>query len=308
MTSNQEHPDQAITSNPDCPSLYSAHGGSCNPGYTPFPPSYAFWELYDPSSQSDQPALNRTSNECDFSTRAAQTDDEDLRSYLLAWLRNEKSNESCQDLSHRMPSSLYQATPETIIQNMNPLDHGNFALSESAATLDDKVLDISQSPSSVPGSGEASVHGRKSERRSGGKNKGSPSAAHCDLYSLAKFRVLDEVTKYPATEAETVASSLEELKTKAGRAEVSGKTLWYYQKWAAKQANIKDEEIELCSWCFKAYGVLLPAREMDGVLNACRCEKVPYERRLENNQRDSKERLDIGYKMWYPLHLPVDLA
>ena len=164
-----------ITSNPDYPSLYSAHGGgSCSPGYNPFPPSYASWEFSDPTSQPDQPTLNPTSNERDFSSRTAQTDDQEIGSLLLAWLQNEKSNESCLNLSHQMPSSLYQATPETIIQNMNPLDHGNFTLSESAATMDDNVLDTSQSPSSVPEPGEASVHGRRSERRSGSKNKGSP--------------------------------------------------------------------------------------------------------------------------------------
>ncbi|KAG7531725.1 hypothetical protein FFLO_04167 [Filobasidium floriforme] len=262
MTSVQEHPDQAITLNPDCPSLYSAHGGSCNPGYTPFLPSYVSWEFHDPSSQPDQPTLDPTSNELDFSNRAAQTDDQDIGSLLLAWLQNENhSGQQC--------------------------------------------LDTSQPPSSVPESNEASIHGRRSERRSGGKNKGNPSAAHCNLNSLARYRVLDHITKWPATEAETVKNSLAELKTKAGRAEVRGKTLWYYQKWAAKQANIVDEEIKLCSWCLKAYGMLLPAREMDGVLNARRCEKVSYERRLENNRRDPKERLDIGYKLWYPLHLPV---
>jgi hypothetical protein len=306
--SDKEHPDQAITSVPDCLSLYSAHGvGSpCDSGYTPFPLSYASWEFSDPSSQPDQPTLDPASNESGFSNRAAETNDQEIRSRLLAWLQNEESNKSCQNLSHQMPRSLHQATPGMIFQNLNPLEYGIF--SESAATVDNNALDTSQPPSSVPESGGASVTDRRSERRSEGKNKGNPSAAHCNLNSLARYRVLDHITKWPGTEAETVASSLEELKTKAGRAEVSGKTLWYYQKWAAKQADIKDEEIKLCSWCFKAYGVLLPAREMDGVLNACRCEKVTYERRLENNQRDSKERLDIGYKLRYPLHLPVDLA
>jgi hypothetical protein len=304
--SNQEHSDQAMASKPDCPSLYSAHeGGSGNPGYTPFLRSYASWEFYDPSSQPDHPTLDPTSNECGFSSRAAQTDDE-IRSCLLAWLQNEESKESCQNSSHQMPGSLHQAAPGMIFQNMNPLEYGIF--SESAATVDNNVLDTSQSPSSVPESGGASIDGRRSERRSGGKNKGNPSAAHCNLNSLARYRVLDHITKWPGTEAETVKNSLAELKTKAGRAEVRGKTLWYYQKWAAKQANIVDEEIKLCSWCFKAYGVLLPAREMDGAVNACRCEKVTHERRLENNQRDPRERLDIAYKLWYPQHLPVDLA